>query len=258
LILDTLDETGLANDTLVIFTTDHGPGLPGVKVNLNDRGLGVALILRGPRSANSGLAGDFTGGKVIEGQVSHLDLYPTLCEVLGLDPPDGLEGKSLLPILQEPAESLHRELFFEQSYHGRYVPLRSVRTERYRYVRRLGPDQAALDFSADGGDAFDLLQQSGLGRIVMPCEQLFELVRDPQESVNLIDDPVYAEVAADLRRCLDRWMERTDDPARHDAIPKPPPRPASDPERVRGKHRSMEKWRRLMDELWKRDSGAGR
>ena len=48
LILDALDETGLAENTLVICTTDHGPGLPGAKANLNDRGLGTALILRGP------------------------------------------------------------------------------------------------------------------------------------------------------------------------------------------------------------------
>ena len=65
-VLDSLDSHGLADDTLIIFTTDHGLAFPGAKATLFDRGLGVMLILRGP--------GGFSGGKVIDGLVSHIDV----------------------------------------------------------------------------------------------------------------------------------------------------------------------------------------
>ena len=171
MLLDALDETGLANETLLVFTTDHGPGLPGVKCNLNDRGLGVAMIVRGP--------GGFTGGQVSDALVTHMDLLPTWCEVAGIPTPDGLQGRSLVPLVTGAAEHVHDVVFGEQGYHGKYIPLRSVRSSRYRYVRRLGPDQPALHFSADGGEAFELLKDSGLERIAMPGEQLFDVIYDP-------------------------------------------------------------------------------
>jgi arylsulfatase A-like enzyme len=172
LLFAALEETGLAEETLVVFTTDHGPGLAGVKTHLNDRGLGVAMILRGP--------GAFSVGRVVEGLSSHLDLFPTFCEVLGISEPEGLSGKSLVPLAAGAQAQIHEELFQEQGYHGRYLPLRAVRTERYRYVRGYTQDLSMwLDFNADQGEAFSCMQEAGLGRIPMPEEQLFDLLEDP-------------------------------------------------------------------------------
>ncbi len=235
LLLDALDETGRRDDTLLVFTTDHGPGLPGVKVNLNDRGLGVSLIVRGP--------GGFTGGNVVEGLVSHMDLFPTFCDVLEIDAPDGLEGRSLAPMAADPTIRLHDCLFAEQGYHGKYAPLRSVRSERYRYVRRFGPDKPALHFNADGGESYELLRSSGYERIPMPREQLFDLIFDPQETTNLIDDPACAEVVSDLRARLDGHLQRTDDPALNDAIPAPPEKPPHEEARQEAKHERVRMWR---------------
>ncbi len=72
MVLEALDSQGLADSTLIIFTTDHGLAFPGAKATLFDRGLGVMMILRGP--------GGFHGGKVNDALVSHLDVYPTVCE----------------------------------------------------------------------------------------------------------------------------------------------------------------------------------
>ena len=85
-VLGALDELGLAEDTLVVLTTDHGLPVPGAKATLTDRGLGVLLIMRGP--------GGFAGGRVADALVSHVDLYPTLCELAGAPLPDGLAGRS--------------------------------------------------------------------------------------------------------------------------------------------------------------------
>ena len=79
-----LDEQGLADDTLVVFTTDHGLPFPGAKATLSDRGLGVLLIMRGP--------GGFHGGRVSDALISQIDIFPTLCDLAGIDRPDASPG----------------------------------------------------------------------------------------------------------------------------------------------------------------------
>ena len=83
-VLHGLHDLGLAEDTVVICTTDHGIAFPGAKATLFDRGIGVMMIMRGP--------GGFTGGKVIDAPVSHLDVYPTLCELSGATRRTGCRG----------------------------------------------------------------------------------------------------------------------------------------------------------------------
>ena len=143
-VLHALHDLGLVDDTLVICTTDHGVAFPGCKATLSDRGTGVMMIMRGP--------GAFAGGKVIDAPVTHLDVYPTLCEVAGVDPPDWLQGESLIPLLRGEVDSLHEATFAEMTYHAAYEPQRAVRTERWKYIRRFddypGPVLANCDDSA--------------------------------------------------------------------------------------------------------------
>src|SRR5947209_8698409 len=77
LVLEALEAEGVGDDTLVIFTTDHGMPFPGAKATLYDRGLGVMLIVRGPPP--------FQGGHVVDALVSHIDLFPTVCDYLEID-----------------------------------------------------------------------------------------------------------------------------------------------------------------------------
>ena len=115
-ILAALERENLTQTTLVIVTTDHGPPLPGMKGTLSDYGLGVSLIMRGP---------GFRGGRVLIPLVSHLDLFPTLCELLALPPPDWLQGRSLMPLLGGKT-GLHDAVFTETTHHVAYEPQRSV------------------------------------------------------------------------------------------------------------------------------------
>ena len=75
-VLNTLHETGLDRNTLVICTTDHGLAFPTAKASLLDRGIGVMMIMRGP-GMPVGVARDEL--------VSHLDMFPTICELAGID-----------------------------------------------------------------------------------------------------------------------------------------------------------------------------
>lgn len=215
-ILDTLARTGLDRTTLVIITTDHGIAWPGCKATLSDQGLGVMLMMRGPTD----MALPFEPGHVIDPMVSHLDLYPTLCELIGIDAPAWLQGKSLLPLLTGPTQKLHDVLFGEQGHHGTKEPLRSVRTDRYKLIRRFGP--SVFPSNTDEGPVRDLFARHGWpGRDVEPL-QLYDLLFDPLEQRNLIDSPVHQPIREELDRYLTQWMCKTEDPLLNGDIPQPP------------------------------------
>lgn len=203
-VTQALREAGLADNTLVFFTTDHGIGLPHVKMNLTDGGTGVALIIKGP--------GGFAGGQVIDSLVTQLDIYPTLCELIGADQPDWLEGQSLLPLIRGEKTALHQEIFLQQTYHIKYAPLRAIRTERFKYVKRFGDTQSKAYYNADPGETFDFLLSHGYDEIEVPEEQLFDLFFDTNEMCNLIHDSRYLGVAEELRARLNRWQNEKKDP----------------------------------------------
>jgi N-sulfoglucosamine sulfohydrolase len=203
-VLQALDQHRLVDDTLVVFTTDHGLAFPGAKATLYDRGIGVALIMRGP--------GGFEGGRVIDALVSHLDIYPTLCDLAGIAPPPFLQGLSLLPLARRETGEIRDALFVEATYHAAYEPQRAVRTARHKYIRRFGDRDRPVLANTDDGPSKDLLLRLGWGERRIPFEQLYDLAFDPNEAANVVDDPVYADVRRELAGRLDAWMRETSDP----------------------------------------------
>ncbi len=204
MVLNQLDACGLDENTLIIFTTDHGMPFPGAKATLYDRGLGVNLILRGPEP--------FGGGRVIDALVSHIDIYPTVCEYLGIERPPFLEGVSLLALLRGETASVREEIFAGSTWHAAYEPQRAIRTERHKYIRRWGERRTPVLANTDDGPSKDLLLAAGWAERDIPREQLYDLLYDPNEADNLVDDPAYAAVLADLRARLQAWMRDTKDP----------------------------------------------
>ena len=130
-VLEALDRTGLADNTLVLATTDHGIAFPNMKCRLTDHGLGVMLILRGPADSV------YRGGKVVDAMTTHLDFYFTVCDELGLDFPDRLQSKSLRPLVSGQAQTLYEPIFAEVNFNAAYEPMRAVRTDRFKYIRHL-------------------------------------------------------------------------------------------------------------------------
>jgi arylsulfatase A-like enzyme len=223
-VLDALDAAGLRDQTLVVITTDHGIAFPGMKCSLTAHGTGVLWLMAGPGGGGGEHErGDFTGGRVLEGLASHVDLFPTICEAFGFDAPDRLQGTSLMPLVRAERDdvSVRDEVFAEVNYHAAFEPKRCVRTARYSYHRRLQPMPHTVRPNMDDGITKRKLEQTGAFDASPPTEALYDLHRDPQEVENRIDDPAYADVLRDLRQRLDRWMADTDDPGR-DGPPRVP------------------------------------
>jgi arylsulfatase A-like enzyme len=223
-VLEALDEEGLTDNTLIIFTTDHGLAFPGAKATLFDRGLGVMLIVRGP--------GGFAGGRVHDALVSHLDVYPTVCELAGIDPPDFLQGRSLLPLVNGEATSLRDALFAEMTWHAAYEPQRAVRSERWKYIRRFGDRRTPVLANCDDSPSKSLLLSYGWAERTIAAEQLYDLVFDPNEAANLAADPRYANTLEDMRERLRAWMVQTQDPLLHGDPTPPPGAEINDPDQL--------------------------
>lgn len=209
-ILDTLEETGLDQNTWVIFLTDHGPALPRAKSTLYDAGTGIALIVRPPR--NRAIA-----PRVYEDLFSGVDLLPTLLELVGVDVPGATEGLSHAGNIINAPDNSHEvrtEVFTTKTYHDSFDPIRAVRTKKYSYIENYA-DKPMLDLPWDIAD-------SPPGRAVAaqidqprPHRELYDLMSDPHEANNLLadggtDDPVAAQaIADDLALVLDDWRQRT-------------------------------------------------
>lgn len=222
IVLDALDAAGLAGDTLVICTTDHGLAFPEMKCTLTDHGIGVLLIMRGP--------GVFGGGRLVDSLVAQIDLFPTLCDALGIEKPGWLQGTSLVPLLRGEVPSARDEVFGEVTYHAAYEPQRSVRTERWRYIRRFDGRTKPVLPNVDDSQSKTVLMETGWGDRAIEPEVLFDCLLDPAQRVNVIAQPDVGEIMADLRARLDRWMRETDDPLLAGPVALPPGGVANDPD----------------------------
>ena len=220
-VLRALDETGLRENTLVIYTTDHGLAFPDMKCNLTDHGIGVALIMDGPAP--------LSGGRLIDGMVSHIDIFPTLCDLLNIDRPDWLQGHSILPLLTGERESIRDEVFAEVSYHAAYEAKRAVRSERYKFIRRYDGRSSPVLSNIDDGYTKSEWLDAGYAESPIAPERLYDTWLDPVERVNLVDSDQYADVLGDMRARLDRWMRETNDPLLQGQVPAPPEAELNDP-----------------------------
>jgi len=174
-VLDALRETGHADDTIVVFAGDNGlavgqHGLMG-KQNLYEHSVGVPLVTSGPGVPQ---------GERRDALCYLIDIYPTLCELIRVEVPDSVEGKSLVPPLRDEDEKIREHLHFA-----------------YRHVQRSARDRRhkLIEYGVDG----------------QRMTQLFDLEEDPFELENLADDSGYAEKVEELRQVLRRWQEELGD-----------------------------------------------
>jgi N-sulfoglucosamine sulfohydrolase len=222
-VLEALDRNGLSENTLIISTTDHGIAFPRMKCNLTDDGWGVSLLMRGPR---------LPSGAVSDALISHVDVFPTICDYLGIQHPAWLQGKSFLPVIHGNVQEIREELFAEVNYHASYEPKRAVRTARYKYIRRFGDRKTPVLPNCDDSPSKEVWLKAGWGSQTLDRESLYDLLFDPTEHRNLIDDPGHHEIATEMRDRLHRWMVETNDPLLHGPVAAPAGAVANPPDGI--------------------------
>jgi len=204
-VLDALDARGLAGNTIVVFTTDHGLPMPREKTTLYDRGIGVFLIMRYP--------GVFAAGARRDELISNVDVLPTLIEAAGGSPAREIEGKSFCPLLTGKAAAPPREMVFaEKTFHTSYDPVRCVRTRRHKYIfsfESVRQENHCLDIY----NRPVLMENFGaLEHSPHRFDELYDLETDPRETKNLAEEPAYQETRQSLATALVKWMSDTRDP----------------------------------------------
>ncbi len=239
-ILKRLDDAGLAENTLVIVTSDNGMPFPRCKANLYDQGTHMPLAIRWPKRVMKGLT--------VRSFVGLADIAPTILKAAGLEPAVGTTGRDLLALTQggpipPPARA---EMFLERERHANVrpenlsYPCRAVRTETHLYIRNLRPDRwpagdpvlvhsvgpfGDVDPSPTKGFILDRRADPKVSEFFRlafakrPSEELYDLRSDPYELKNLADDPAQATLKHELRSRLDKWMSETADPLANDVDP---------------------------------------
>ena len=227
-----VDESGRAEDTILIFTSEQGSSFPfGAKWTCYEMGLKTAFIVRWPAAVKAG-----TRNKAM---TQYVDVTPTLLEAAGGTPktidtcrPDadgntGFDGRSFLDVLLGKADKHRNYVYGAHTTRGiidgsACYPVRSVRSERYKYIWNPNYQTAFYNVVATNPD--DLLQAwKELGKTNpavaararfyqhRPEEELYDLQTDPYELKNLAADPAHASIKAQLRKELDRWMKQQGD-----------------------------------------------
>ncbi len=186
-VLDTLKSLGIADDTVVLFTSDHGNHFKTrngeYKRSCHDASIRVPGVFVG---------GPFVGGGRVDGLVSLVDLPPTLLDAAGLDVPGTMQGRSVLPLVHRQAADWKEEVFVQisESQTGR-----AVRTRRWKYSVEAPPEAAEHGASPRYREAF-----------------LYDLEADPYELVNRIGHAAFRSAADAMRqRLLRRMVEAGED-----------------------------------------------
>ena len=180
-ILDYLDKTGLAGDTVVMYMGDNGlmMGEHGLidKRQMYEESIRVPLLAYAP--------GFIKPGSKIKQMVQNIDIGPTVLDLAGLSTPKNMDGLSFRPLLNGEPTRWRDKIFYEY-YWERSFPMTpttfGIRTDRYKYIYYWG---------------------------VWDTEELYDLQNDPQEMHNLINDPGHQDIIAQLNKELFDWLEKT-------------------------------------------------
>lgn len=231
-LLNDLNEAGISDSTLIIFTPDHGMAYQRGKVACYPAGTQVPLIIAGPGVKK---------GVKIDAPVSHVDLMATILEFLDLEVPDVQHGRSLWPLLRgETTELKGRKTVMTET--NSYYDGRAVSDGKWYYVRNFSqpklkgsegdpwanppmnidlwmPDHKVYDNQVYSETIriknqqplpYELLAQIVEGKL--PDEELYNLEKDPWAVNNLAEKPEFKKIIKDMRKELLRWQKKTNDP----------------------------------------------
>lgn len=213
-VLDALKENGQAENTWVIFTSDHGPAFPRAKGTLYDPGLQVALISRWP--------GRLPEGRMWDGLSSNLDILSTLAGAAGIGTSGREQGLDLLDSWTKGTPSPRQEVFAEKNYHEHYDPIRAIRTEEWKLIQNFARrPMLVMPSDVYNSTTRQAMLEDEAFWAHRPEWELYHLPTDSRECNNLACDPRHQPAFLELAKRLKSWMRETGDPLLKGPIPRP-------------------------------------
>lgn len=206
-ILDTLESSAVADNTLVIFTSDHGIPYPGAKWTVRKAGIEVSLVVYQPGTV-------FSGGKVFEELMSNVDILPTVLDFLEASVPSTIQGHSFMPLVNGETTTPPRTAAFAQytTDMKRDNLSRSVITDRHHLIRYFDQGRT-VDYPVDvHPQTFASHEQRCKTTGARPFAQLFDIVNDPYELKDIGSEEEHSAVVAELSKGLLDWMKEVEDP----------------------------------------------
>ncbi len=205
-IVEAVDRCGMADDTIVVFTVDHGIAFPHAKMTLYDPGIETALLMRIP---------GIEGGKVYKEMISNVDFVPTVLELLDINVPKNIQGRSFKGLFTGEEYEPNEAIFAEKTYHTYYDPMRAIRTQKWKLIANFefAPQQeTSPDYDNNAKSYVEIAKAQPLPSLYHPPFELYDLEADPWEQENLADNPGYEDIRDELIRQLRQWMRDTGDP----------------------------------------------
>ena len=213
-ILQRLEDDGLAENTVVVFWSDHGRGLPRGKRWIYDSGVHVPVIIRWP--------GQLESGSVDESLVSTQDLTATTLSLAGVLPKTHMHGRVIVGPDKQPGPDM---LFFHRDRMDEvYELMRAARDNQFKYIRNYEPLRTYaqhIDYMDMMPTLVDMRRMNAAGELnpvqtrffssPKPVEELYDIVKDPHETVNLAGLPEHQQRLAKMRNATTQWQKQIGD-----------------------------------------------
>ena len=223
-ILQALQESGSAENTLVLFTSEQGSQFPGCKWTNWNTGVHTAFIASWP--------GKIPAGKRTDALIQYADILPTLVELAGGKQTADVNGSSFVSVLLGAKHSSREYVFGMHNNlpEGPAFPIRSVTDGQFHYIRNLTPNEIYIEKHLMGPGRLNnpywatwlgadplkqpLVYQLTKRYMFRPAEQLYSLADDPYELQNLAEDPKHQKIKRKLQSALAEWMKQQHDPGK--------------------------------------------
>lgn len=211
-IINILKKKGLYENTIIIFTTDHGIPFPRAKGTLYDAGIETGLIISYPKLKIK--------NKKFNELISNIDILPTLLDLAKIKIPNTIQGKSFYPLIMNKKYIENKHIFAEKTYHDLFDPMRCIRNKNYKLIINFDSDKI---IRVPGDAMMGATYLSMLDQIINVREryELYDIKKDKLEKKNLAKNEKYKNIRQELLKKLSNWMKSTKDPLLSNQIKSP-------------------------------------
>jgi len=207
-LLDTIEQLGYNENTLVVITTDHGVATHRGKGTVYKEGIEISLAICGP---------GIRAGSRFDQLIPNIDFLPTILDACGLSVREEVEGRSFWPLLKGENYQPHDYITVERNFHDEFDPMRAIRTPDYMFIENFDTSMPQWYLPHEVKALRPNYQKWFMEMWPEPVEkrprlEFFDRREDPREMQNRAQDPACHDTMESLRKQLHAWMEKTEDP----------------------------------------------